>query len=49
MNRRIKKILENITDKEPDTFVEENKQKLELFAKTPHIIRLDYLSMRFVG
>lgn len=49
MNKQIKKILEKSVNKEPDTFIEENKQKIELFAKTPHIVALDYLSMRFVA
>lgn len=49
MNKQIKKILEKSVNKEPDTFIEENKQKIELFAKTLHIVTLDYLSMRFVA
>lgn len=49
MIRKINKILGNITDEESNTFIEDNKQKIELFAKSPQIVTLDYLSMRFVA
>lgn len=49
MNKKIKKILEKSVNEEPNAFMEEHKQKIVLFAKSPHIATLDYLSMRLVA